>query len=453
MLEPDKNPNSSFMVDPPALVRRAMRHIMGRVIEPAQIQKRRDQAEANRQRAGAPHEVHYFHQLDDPYCALTAQVLARFADRYDILLKPHLVRAAGGFNQHYLDKLAVWSHTDVSLIAPHYGLSFSGNLPVTPEPSLQMKAAQRLAGLSDAEFIAQVGDVTAALWTQDNTTLTSGATVSEDDATAALETGATLLKDMNHYSGGTFFYGGEWYWGVDRLFYLEERLRDLGVARSQATDFIAPRPIIDVGEIDASEMRLDFYPSLNSPYTAIIYDKVIELKNACGVEFHHKPVLPMIMRGVPATRAKGDYIMFDTKREAETLGVPFGPMITPIGEPVRRAYSLLPWAMEQGKDEALMSALLKCAFSDGVALHTERGIRTAVENAGLNWSDAQALLGSSDWRSIVEAHQDEMVEGLGLWGVPSFRLSGVDGEPDLAVWGQDRLWLIAAEIRRRASRG
>jgi len=46
---------------------------------------------------------------------------------------------------------------------------------------------------------------------------------------------------------------------------------------------------------------------------------------------------------------------------------------------------------------------------------------------------------------------DEMVEGLGLWGVPSFRLSGPDGEPDLAVWGQDRLWLVAAEIRRRAS--
>ena len=31
------------------------------------------------------------------------------------------------------------------------------------------------------------------------------------------------------------------------------------------------------------------------------------------------------------------------------------------------------------------------------------------------------------------------------------KLSGPDGEPDLEVWGQDRLWLVAAEIRRRAS--
>lgn len=51
---------------------------------------------------------------------------------------------------------------------------------------------------------------------------------------------------------------------------------------------------------------------------------------------------------------------------------------------------------------------------------------------------------------MVERHQDEMVDGLSLWGVPSYRLSGGEGEDDLAVWGQDRLWLIAAEIRRRA---
>jgi hypothetical protein len=50
---------------------------------------------------------------------------------------------------------------------------------------------------------------------------------------------------------------------------------------------------------------------------------------------------------------------------------------------------------------------------------------------------------------MVERHQDELVEDLGLWGVPSYRLSGPNGEPDLAVWSQDRLWLIAAEIRRR----
>ena len=98
-----------------------------------------------------------------------------------------------------------------------------------------------------------------------------------------------------------------------------------------------------------------------------------------------------------------------------------------------------------------MSSLLSHAFARGVGLHTDEGMRAAVEAAGLDWADAQSVIDSEDWKAIVERNQDEMVDGLGLWGVPSFRLSGPTGEPDLAVWGQDRLWLSAAEIRRRAS--
>ena len=37
---------------------------------------------------------------------------------------------------------------------------------------------------------------------------------------------------------------------------------------------------------------------------------------------------------------------------------------------------------------------------------------------------------------------------LGLWGVPSFRLLDARGEEQLALWGQDRLWLLGREIQR-----
>lgn len=264
---------------------------------------------------------------------------------------------------------------------------------------------------------------------------------------------AAFLAELGHYSGATFHYAGEWYWGVDRLFHLEQLLRDLRACKAIDEPYICPRPDIEVSGIDASALTLDFYPSLNSPYTSIIYDRTIAMKNECGIQFNHKPVLPMIMRGVPATRAKGMYIIFDTKREGEFLGVPFGPMMTPIGEPTRQAYSLLPWAMEQGQDAALMSSLLRHVFAMGVGLHTRKGMKQAVEAAGLDWDEASRHLGSDQWKAIVGKHQDEMVEGLGLWGVPSYLLSGPDGEPDLAVWGQDRLWLIAAEIRCRAGKG
>jgi 2-hydroxychromene-2-carboxylate isomerase len=454
MLEPENNPNPSLIVDPPGWLRRIMsKRVLGPEADRTVLQARRKKAEARRRRCGAPHVVDYFHQLDDPYSHLAAQVLRIFAARYDIVLRLHLIRASGGASQPELEKLAVWARRDAELIAPHLGLSFPKHAGTVPEPDHQVLAGRALAAASGDAAIERIASVSEALWSGNQGELAGlaekGASVAE--LSAALDSGSARLAEKKHYSGAMFFYGGEWYWGVDRLHHLEHRLRELGACNQPEASLIAPRPEIDVAGVDASRLRLDFYPSLNSPYTAIVYGRTIALKDACGIEFHHKPVLPMVMRGVPAPGPKARYIVFDTKREGDEAGVPFGNLIMPIGTPTRRAYSLLPWAMEHGKDEALMSSLLRHAFALGVGLHTDAGMRQAVEAAGLDWAEAQQVIGSDDWKAMVERNQDEMVDGLGLWGVPIYRLSGPKGEPDLAVWGQDRLWLVAAEIRRRAS--
>ncbi|MEM9303986.1 MAG: DsbA family protein [Pseudomonadota bacterium] len=453
MLEPKNNPNSSFIVDPPAWLRLLIsRRILGPHMDAAVIRKRRLKAEAARRKRQAPHVVDYYHQLDDPYSHLTAQVVATLAERYDIELKVHLIRATGGANQPEFEKLAVWARRDAALIAPHLGLSFPAQSGTVPDRDHQRLAGRALAALGD-DAIASIEAVSRRLWSGDESTLVSEAEsgVSEAELDIALDRGSERLAKFKHYSGATFYYGGEWYWGVDRLYHLEHRLRELGACKAPEEPLIAPRPEIDLTGIDASNLRLDFYPSLNSPYTAIIFDRTIALKDACGIAFHHKPVLPMVMRGVPTTRPKTSYLIFDTKREADAAGVPYGNAILPIGTPTRRAYSLLPWAIDQGKDVALMSSLLRHAFALGVGLHTDAGMRRAVEAAGLDWAEALRVIDGDDWKPMVERNQDEMVDGLGLWGVPSFRLSGPEGEPALAVWGQDRLWFIAAEIKRRAA--
>jgi hypothetical protein len=116
--------------------------------------------------------------------------------------------------------LAAWAMRDAQLIAPHYGL----------------KSPSRLHGRSD--------------------------TLPDP---AALDAGSERLAALGHYSGAMFHYAGEWFWGVDRLFHLEQWLRDLGACKDPALAFICPRPVIDVAGIDASALTLDFYPSLNSP--------------------------------------------------------------------------------------------------------------------------------------------------------------------------------------------
>lgn len=448
MPEPRDNPNPRLVVDPPAILRHVMRRMFDPVVNPAKIGARRAKAEAQRQKAGKPHVVEYFHQLDDPYSHLAVQVLERFAANYEVEIVPHLIKASGGDNQPEAERLARWARRDAGLIAPHLGLSFPSDAGVRPDHGELQHAMRRLAGLQGAELLAALPEVSTALWQGQSI---DPKNCTETEAVERLERGNARLQSLGHYSGAMFFYEGEWYWGVDRLFHLERRLRELAACRDETLPLIAPRPEIDVSGVDASSLELDFYPSLNSPYTSIIYDKTLTVAAECGIVLNHKPVLPMIMRGIPATKAKGMYIMFDTRREGEELGVSFGPVMTPIGEPVRQLYSLLPWARKQGRDTNLLSAALRLAFTQGVALHRKSGLRRAVENAGLDWAAAQVHLGSDDWKADVIASQNELKQELDFWGVPCFRLRGGDGFDDLCVWGQDRLWLIAAEIRKRAS--
>lgn len=55
----------------------------------------------------------------------------------------------------------------------------------------------------------------------------------------------------------------------------------------------------------------------------------------------------MIMRGLPVPRAKRLYIVRNTKREAEALGLPFGPIADPVGGPTARWGQDRFWQLER----------------------------------------------------------------------------------------------------------
>ena len=196
----------------------------------------------------------------------------------------------------------------------------------------------------------------------------------------------------------------------------------------------------------------------------------ILLPKRLPVDLVLRPVLPMVMRGLPVPREKQLYIMLDTKREAEDAGVVFGRVCDPVGRPVERGFSLYPWARQRGRASELLRSFTQAAFAEGVDTGTDAGLRRVVERAGLRWSEAKPILdadegehaarirsrptsssvaASNGWRQELEANREQLF-ALGLWGVPSFRLLGRPGEPDYSTWGQDRLWRVEQEIRRRS---
>ena len=412
---------------------------------------------------GARHQIDYFHQVDDPYSDLALQAIGPLAERYDVDFRFHLVSQTDRVHAPEPALLYDYARSDCAWVAPHYGLTFARDAR-RPTQTQVRRVERVLAGCiarNDVDAFQSAGlDLSRALWTDDADAVERAAhlhaTLSDSETDRILESGNALRKKRRHYSGAMFWYAGEWYWGVDRLHHLERRLIALGARRqspsiqSAESKPIFDRPPLDWGSIrNDGSLSLEIFPSLRSPYTAFIFEPSMQLARDANVPVSLRPVMPMVMRGVPAPAAKGLYIILDAIREAEHMGLPFGNMFDPIGRPVERGFALWPFAHAQGRGEAFLTEFLRAAFVLGENTGTEAGLRTVVTRSGLDFEAARSALEKEEWREELEANRQTMYDELGLWGVPSYRLRGPDGEPDLCVWGQDRLWLVAAEIRRR----
>ncbi|MBY0276915.1 DsbA family protein [Candidatus Binatia bacterium] len=445
------------MADGSALARRLSPYVVGTLTSPRTRQLRRWLAEQRRRMRGEPQRVHYFHQVDDPYSQLVVQVLPQLVARYDVELVPHLVGPPPDSAAPDRERLVAFARRDAADVAPGYGVAFPIGAAVPPPESVLLATRALAAAIAAGSFVSVAAGIGDALWSGDRERLravTEGTGLAEPGAAAARVADGTRVRErLGHYLGGTLFFGSEWFWGVDRLDHLERRLRALGLQRDPAhAAFLAPRPDPSHEPVPAfapsARVALEFYPSLRSPYTAIVMDRVRDLTRRLPVDLVLRPVLPMVMRGLAVPRVKRLYITLDTKREAEDAGIEFGRVSDPVGRPVERAFSLYPWACSEGRGFELLRSFTRAAFAEGIDTGSDDGLRRVVENAGLSWSDARAHLDREGWRDELEANRQQML-ALGLWGVPSFRIVGAGGEPDYATWGQDRLWRVEQEVRRR----
>jgi 2-hydroxychromene-2-carboxylate isomerase len=112
-----------------------------------------------------------------------------------------------------------------------------------------------------------------------------------------------------------FYFDGEWFWGIDRIRLLEQRLSAEGFD-TETGPLCVPEPTpLDTTGKNLDGILLEYFPSLRSPYTAIGHQRVLDLVNHSGVSVKVRPVLPMMMRGIPAPREKQRYIITDAGRE------------------------------------------------------------------------------------------------------------------------------------------
>ncbi|MCC5996720.1 MAG: DsbA family protein, partial [Oceanicaulis sp.] len=336
-------------------------------------------------------------------------------------------------------RLDAWAAGDARLLAAGLGLAPP---PGAPEPGAVRQAEAALAGLDDPHAFSAASAAIEACWRDG-----SPAPGAAGDAEAALARGAALRGRLGHYQGAVFHFEGEWYWGLDRLGYLEERLA--AVTRRPLSLF-APR-LEALAKPDAVQgapartLRLEAFISLRSPYTWLAMDRLTALADAYGAQLVLRPVLPMVMRGLPVPRAKRLYIVRDAKREAERLGLPFGRIADPLGRPAERGLAVLFHALRQGRGAAFARSFLAGVFAEGVDAGARRSLDHLAARAGLGPQDVTDALADTRWRDEAEANREAML-ALGVWGVPSFR---VNERP--ARWGQDRLWAVEADLRAESA--
>ena len=406
---------------------------------------RRARAALWRKITGASAQVHYFHQADDPYSHLCAQVLTRLAADYQVTLLPHLVSPPQDSAAPERARLAHWSLRDAATLAQAYGLQApqcpDGALPAAPK--VQAAEAALAAALDAGTFVAQAASISAGLWQAGSP---AGTRISVTSARVAecKAHGDALRKRRGHYLGATFYYAGEWYWGLDRLHFLEERLREEGLCRNPSAPLIAPVHEVALAPLPgpraAPGTTLDYFLSFRSPYTYLALPRVRALAAHHGAELRLRFVLPMVMRGLPVPVEKRLYIVSDVAREAQRLGMAFGNAVDPVGKPVERGYALLHRAIAAGKGIEFAASFLQGVWADGLDAGSDAGLNAIAARAGFDAAWVQAALPDTGWQAVAAANREELL-AQELWGVPSFRVNDLPGH-----WGQDRLWVIEQEL-------
>ncbi len=422
------------------------RTIAGLLTSPRLRDARRSVSAIRRRMRGAPACVHYFHQVDDPYSQLMLQVLAALAANYRIRVELHLVPPPGDAAAPDRERLQAWSRRDAGDLAAAIGLDFSdpGHQPdpTATESANRVLAAALLADMPVESLVDLATMVGRALWRDDTAELERLPAATAGQAAGIMDAGATLRGKLGHYLGATLYFEGEWYWGVDRLGHLETRLREAGLARVPGALPIVSLPRVECRHRPTNGHRpeLQFFCSLRSPYTYLAVPRVLELAARYEARLQLRFVLPMVMRGLPVPRDKRLYILRDSKREAESLGLPFGRIVDPVGVPTERGLAVLHRAIAVGKGPAFLESFMRGVWSEGIDAGSDSGLHALAGRAGLDEAFVTTSLDDASWRAVAKANREDML-ALGLWGVPSLR---VDEGP--ARWGQDRLWRVEHDL-------
>jgi 2-hydroxychromene-2-carboxylate isomerase len=425
-------------------------------LDPKTRAARRRIAELQRRLCGQPHVVSAFLGLDDPYSYLLSHFLPGLSTHYEVELRSYPVEALNGAYRPRPDMLAEYAERDAGYLARELGVPF---LDIGRAPPVEHRRALLdvlAAELGNDDFHSLLLHMITQYWrgaAEDVRRHLSGTGRTGLGADMLAHNQARLAK-LGHYNSAMLHYGGEWYWGIDRLCYLTERLDRLGLRRTvdsvpphlalrQATNLNLPiKPPSTAERLPPLELFFSF----RSPYSYLSLGRVYSIVDAFGLELTIRPVLPMIMRGMQMPKPKMSYIAQDAVREAERLEIPFGNFCDPVGAGVERCMAVFTYAASEKREREFVINAAEAIWARGIDVATDVGMRKVTARTGLFWPAAKSAMSDGNWRAGADGNKKALLAS-GCWGVPTMRLG------DFVGWGQDRSWLLVRHIEELCDTG
>lgn len=420
------------------------------VTSPKTRNLRRGWFEVKRRLLPSLNTVVFYHRVNDPYSLLLLQAMPRFLEDFKVNLQIRFILDLPEDSNPHQDMLAQYALQDAKRLAKLHELVFPDDAKIPSHEDALKATAILLKHQNRPKLLHLVTEVTGALWGCSTTTFQSAAkrygSLKDSEARALLNQSGAELIARGHYNSAMLYYGGEWYWGLDRLAHLADRLNKPGIRRAtgdladyqrqyrhvlQSYNTLRPRP--------KQVKTLDFYFSFRSPYSYLAADRVFKLADLYKIPVIPKPVMPMVNRGIALPKTKRNYILKDAKREAEKYNLPFGRICDPLGDGIGNAMALFEFAQQKGLDKEYVVSVMSGIWSEGLDVTRRSHLKKIVERVDLDWAEAETYLGTDSWRKPAERNRDELGK-LGLWGVPAFKYG------QLILWGQDRLWALEKEV-------
>ncbi len=422
-------------------------YIANALLSTGLLKFKRQLVERNRKRNKQSHKITVYLSINDSYSYLLLQVLGDFQSRFPVEFD---FRCVLNKQAEMYPAPSLWdknAFNDGSYLAGLYQLDFPLQA-VKHSKELDNKAtAQLLHWELQPGFLENALPLFKAYWSGSekaiNKLIDPAIAVNTECYHHHLLANENLLKENGHYLSAMLHYGGEWYWSIDRLQYLERRFNELGLnlgalevkydlAQRNFCKQLNPSQIADAKCKHLNQEPIVMYWSIRSPYSYIALVRARQLSQHYQVPLVVKPVLPMVMRRMQVPKNKKMYMAGDAKREANQHGLDFGCIADPLGKGVERCYALFEYAQSEGKGLEYLECYARSVWSRGIRSETDAGLKKIVEGVGLDWSLAKEKVQDDSWRIWAQRNLAEFY-GHDLWGVPSFKYRGV------LLFGQDRV--------------